>query len=169
MVPRVSVSLFLTIFVQGSESLKNINRMRNLFMFSLIAFALLAGSCADKNSSQKVSASENNQSLISEGELNKALQARLDWVEKGTECYGIVVGYFSDGSTLGKAVKCKVVAIKPDKIKMKTVESVSLLEGEGCDKMGLAYGDTWWEEEGDLFRTREEAEAKIKEKGWSSK
>lgn len=143
--------------------------MRNLLIFSLIAFALLAASCADNSGSQKVSASENNESLTTKGVLNDELKAKLAWVEKGTECYGIVVGYFSDGSTLGKAVKCKVIAIKPDKIRMKTVESVSLLEGEGCDKMGLAYGDTWWEEEGDLFRTREEADAYLKEKGWSSK
>lgn len=143
--------------------------MRNLLIFSLIAFALLAASCADNSGSQKVSASENNESLTTKGVLNDDLKAKLAWVEKGTECYGIVVGYFSDGSTLGKAVKCRVIAIKPDKIRMKTVESVSLLEGEGCDKMGLAYGDTWWEEEGDLFRTREEADAYLKEKGWSSK
>lgn len=89
--------------------------------------------------------------------------------EKDVECYGIVVGYFADGSTLGKSVKCRVVAIKPDKIKMKTIESVSLLPGEGCDKMGLSYGDTWWEEEGDIFRTREEAEAYIRDKGWAAK
>jgi nuclear transport factor 2 (NTF2) superfamily protein len=52
---------------------------------------------------------------------------------------------------------------------MKTIESVSLLPGERCDKMGLAYGDTWWEEEGDIFRTREEAEAYILAKGWTKK
>lgn len=143
--------------------------MRNLLMFSLVAFALLADSCADNSGSQKVSASENNESPAAKVVLNDDLKAKLAWVEKGTECYGIVVGYFADGSTLGKAVKCRVIAIKPDKIRMKTVESVSLLEGEGCDKMGLAYGDTWWEEEGDLFRTREEADAYLKEKGWSSK
>jgi hypothetical protein len=129
---------------------------------------LVFSSCADKKGGQEVRASETPQAVLTESVLNSDLEAKLgSWLRKDTECYGIVVGYFADGKTLGKAVKCRVVSIKPDKIKMKTVESVSLLEGEGCDKMGLAYGDTWWEEEGDIFRTREEAEAYIKSKGWS--
>ncbi|MCA1740882.1 MAG: hypothetical protein LC630_00105 [Bacteroidales bacterium] len=115
-------------------------------------------------------ASETPQQVSSDVSLNSELQAKLgSWLKKDVECYGIVVGYFSDGSTLGKSVKCRVVAIKSDKIKMKTIESVSLLPGEGCDKMGLAYGDTWWEEEGDIFKTREEAESYLSDKGWTSR
>ncbi|MCI0523108.1 MAG: hypothetical protein L0Y37_05580 [Bacteroidales bacterium] len=143
--------------------------MRNLSIALFVVFGLSAASCADNKNSQKVTASENKEVSSSSVALDPALQAKLSWVEKGTECYGIVIGFFADGSTLGKAVKCRVIAIKPDKIKMKTVESVSLLEGEGCDKMGLAYGDTWWEEEGDIFKTREEAEAFIRDKGWAGR
>ena len=127
-------------------------------------------SCTDNKGGNQVSATQAAEAATSDVVLNEELQAKLgSWVKKGTECYGIVVGYFADGTTLGKAVKCKVMTVKPDKIRMKTIESVSLLEGEGCDKMGLAYGDTWWEEEGDIFKTREEAEAYLKEKGWMSK
>lgn len=143
--------------------------MKNIIAFTVITITLLLGSCADNSSSQRVTASETTQAAGPDVALNPEMEARIGWVEKGTECFGIVIGYFADGSTLGKAVKCVVVSVKPDKIKMKTIESVSLLEGEGCDKMGLAYGDTWWEEEGDIFKTREEAEAFIKEKGWSSR
>ncbi len=117
-----------------------------------------------------MTASEAPVAVKSDAKLNPDLEAKLgSWLKKDVECYGIVVGYFADGSTLGKSVKCRVVAIKPDKIKMKTIESVSLLPGEGCDKMGLAYGDTWWEEEGDIFRTREEAETFIRDKGWTAR
>ena len=144
--------------------------MKNIIVFTVIATALLLGSCTDKGSSQKVTASESTQTAGQDVALSPEMQARIgSWVKKGTECYGIVIGYFADGSTLGKSVRCVVVSVKPDKIKMKTIESVSLLEGEGCDKMGLAYGDTWWEEEGDIFKTREEAETFIKGKGWSSR
>ena len=137
---------------------------------SLLLSLLLIISCADKKGGQEVKASVTPQAASSEATLNPELKAKLgSWIQKGTECYGIVIGTFADGSTLGKAVKCKVIAIKPDKIRMKTIESVSLLEGEGCDKMGLAFGDTWWEEEGDIFKTRGEAEAYLEEKGWSSK
>jgi hypothetical protein len=89
-----------------------------------------------------------------------------EWVQKGVECYGIVIVNFADGRTIGKAVKCKVMALKPDKVKMKTIESVSLMESEGCDKLGLAYGDTWWELEGDIFKTKEEADKYLVGKGW---
>jgi len=88
------------------------------------------------------------------------------WVQKGLECYGIVIVNFNDGKTIGKSVKCKVMTVKPDKVKMKTIESVSLMESAGCDKLGLAYGDTWWETEGDIYKTREEADKILVEKGW---
>jgi hypothetical protein len=131
---------------------------------------LFSASCGNTPGDQPVKASETSGAVSSDVKLNSDLQAKVgSWLGKDTECYGIVVGYFADGSTLGKSVKCRVVAIKPEKIKMKTIESVSLLPGEGCDKMGLAYGDTWWEEDGDIFRTREEAESYIMSKGWTKK
>lgn len=99
--------------------------------------------------------------------FNEKLQAKLgSWVEKGTECYGIVVAKMAEGKSIGKSVKCKVIGIKPDMIKLKTLESINLMESKGCDKLGLSYGDTWWEEEGDIFKTREEADSYLKEKGW---
>jgi len=139
-------------------------------LFSLLIILSFATSCTNSRGDQKVTASETPAGLTSDAKLNPDLDSKLgSWLKKDVECYGIVVGYFADGSTLGKSVKCRVVAIKPDKIKMKTIESVSLLPGEGCDKMGLSYGDTWWEEDGDIFRTREEAEAYIRDKGWAAK
>lgn len=139
-------------------------------LFSLLIVLFLATSCTNTGRDQKVTASESPAAIKSDAKLNPDLEAKLgSWLKKDVECYGIIVGYFADGSTLGKSVKCRVVAIKPDKIKMKTIESVSLLPGEGCDKMGLAYGDTWWEEEGDIFRTREEAEKYISDKGWTAR
>jgi hypothetical protein len=143
--------------------------MRNFVRLFLIMVILSFSSCAERNSDQKVTASKSTETSLSGDVLNSGSNPGTGaWVKKGTECYGIVIGTFADGRTLGKAVKCRVIAIKPDKVRMKTIESVSLLEGQVCDKMGLAYGDTWWEEEGDIFKTREEAEAYLKEKGWLS-
>ncbi len=155
---------------EESPILKHKIMSKFISLFSLLIFLVLATSCTNTRGDQKVTASEAPVAIKSDAKLNPDLDAKLgSWLKKDVECYGIVVGYFADGSTLGKSVKCRVVAIKPDKIKMKTIESVSLLPGEGCDKMGLAYGDTWWEEEGDIFRTREEAETYIREKGWTAK
>lgn len=144
--------------------------MFRLISFVSVLFLLFSASCSTASNDQPVKASGSAGAISPDAKLNPDLQAKVgSWLVKDAECYGIVVGYFSDGSTLGKSVKCRVVAIKPDKIKMKTIESVSLLPGEGCDKMGLAYGDTWWEEDGDIFRTREEAEAYIQSRGWTRK
>jgi len=145
--------------------------MRKSFhLFAALVSLIIITSCGNSQQTDTVRASDTAQEISRDVRLNPELQAKIgSWLKKDTECYGIVVGYFADGSTLGKSVKCRVVGIKPDKIKMKTIESVSLLPGEGCDKMGLAYGDTWWEEEGDIFRTRDEADAYLREKGWYSK
>lgn len=142
---------------------------KSILSLAALIVLIIITSCGNGQQTDTVRASDTSHEISQDVKLNSELQAKLgSWLEKDTECYGIVVGYFSDGSTLGKAVKCRVVGIKSDKIKMKTIESVSLLPGEGCDKMGLAYGDTWWEEDGDIFRTREEANAFLRDKGWYS-
>lgn len=145
--------------------------MKHLLYSIVVVFALVAvSSCNSGKSQNQENAVKASTQVKSEVVMNERLNSALgSWLKEGVECYGIVIGKFADGSTIGKAVKCKVMDIKPDKIKMKTIESVKLLENEACDKMGLAYGDTWWEEEGDIFKTREEAEAYIKEKGWFRK
>ncbi|MFO7574323.1 MAG: hypothetical protein R6W67_04110 [Bacteroidales bacterium] len=89
-----------------------------------------------------------------------------DWVEKGTECYGIVLLTYQDGRNTGRAVKSKVMSVRADRVKMKAIESISFNDAVGCDKLGMSYGETWWETEGDLFKTKEEAEAYIAEKNW---
>lgn len=102
-------------------------------------------------------------------ELSPELKARIgDWAEEGSVCYGCVVSVDKYGNQIvGKAVKSKILRIKSDSLKMKALESVSVAEGEqeGCTKMGLSKGETWWETEGDIFLTKEEAETYLKEKG----
>jgi hypothetical protein len=113
--------------------------------------------------------SESVKSVSTDSIGNSAVSANKnvgEWVKRGVECYGIVIMNMSDGKTIGKSVKCKVMSVKPEKVKMKTIEKVSLMESKGCDKLGLAYGDTWWETEGDIFKTREEADKYLLEKGW---
>ncbi len=161
---------FFYFYAGRITNLKHLTMPRLISYFSILILLFTVTSCADNQGGQAVKASETPQQVSSDVALNTELQTKLgSWLKKDVECYGIVVGYFADGSTLGKTVKCRVVAIKPDKIKMKTTESVSLLPGEGCDKIGLAYGDTWWEEDGDIFKTREEAESYLSTKGWTSK
>lgn len=142
--------------------------MKKIYLFLLPVLMILAMAVVSCRQSSKPAALNeikpvsNTDSTSSAQAVNKKIG---DWVKKGTECYGIVIIELKD-RTIGKSVKCKVMAIKPDQVKMKTIEGVSLMESMGCDKIGLSYGDTWWETQGDIFRTREEADNYLKEKGW---
>jgi len=103
------------------------------------------------------------------GELSAELQKKIgSWAEVGSVCYGCVVSVDEYGNyMIGKPVKAKILRFKGDSVRMKALEAVSVAEGEleGCTKMGLARGETWWETEGDLFKTREEAEKYLDELG----
>jgi hypothetical protein len=144
------------------------NKARKYILLTVIAITALTFTFCRQSEKPAVQnefsqVAKTDTSAASVGTVNKKI---ADWVQKGVECYGIVIVNFADGRTVGKAVKCKVMAIKPDQVKMKTIESVNLMESEGCNKLGLAYGDTWWETEGDLYKTKEEAETYLKAKGW---
>lgn len=91
------------------------------------------------------------------------------WVQKGVECYGLVITTQQNNKTIGKSVRCKVIAISPGKVKLKALEDVSLAPSKGCSKLGMSYGETWWETDGDLFQTREEADKYLTSKGWLAK
>ncbi len=118
-------------------------------------------SCKNKNKSEEIA----SYGYSSEVKLSKQLQERVgSWIEEGIECYGIIVMYDEQGIIKNaQSIKAKALAITEKAIKMKALETVSLAPKEGCTKMGIDKGDTWWENEGDLFRTKEEADAYIKE------
>jgi hypothetical protein len=140
---------------------------KNLQLVTVLFCLLLVTSCGNNKKPAEGKETVSSVQTDSTSQFNEKIKSKVGtWVKKGIECYGIVIVQFKDGRTIGKAVRCKVISMKPDKIKMKTVESVSLMESEGCNKLGLAYGDTWWETEGDLFKTKEEADKYLKEKGW---
>jgi hypothetical protein len=136
-----------------------------------ISIIILVSACSgngnsnNKQSSQPAQGEKKNETV-----LNEKLQQKLgSWITEGKECYGIVMTTpDSQGHATGKPVKCKVIDIKPDRIKVKAIENVKLMESKGCDKLGISYGETWWEEDGDLFQTRDEAQALLKSKGWSA-
>ncbi|MFZ5940371.1 MAG: hypothetical protein ACOYXB_07335 [Bacteroidota bacterium] len=140
--------------------------MKNL-KFAFLFFALLTVlSCGNSKKDGNKVIYEYNEEVA---QLSPEVKARIgDWVEQGVICYGVVVSVDADRNPIiGKPVKAKVLLIKSDGIKMKALESVSVAEGEksGCSKMGISQGETWVETEGDLFKTREEAENFLKEKG----
>jgi hypothetical protein len=127
---------------------------------SLVIFSLLMvlASCTGKNKDAGVI-----YEYIEEiPQLSEALQERIgSWAEEGAACYGILALIDGDGAIQeGSVIKAKLIRFNGDSVKMKSMVNIKLREVEGCDKMGISKGETWWETEGDIFLTEEEA-AKI--------
>jgi hypothetical protein len=135
-----------------------------LIYFVLLAVLLLAGCKSGKKSEEIRNYTYQENSVP----VNSKIQNKVgDWVTEGTVCYGLIVLVDTHGKIQrGLPIKSKVVLINSDSLKMKAMENVSLAAIKGCKKMGLSRGDYWWENEGELFKTKGEAEAYLKKKGW---
>lgn len=128
----------------------------------LIIISIFQG-CHSGNKSKEVAGYQYKGASM---KLNEKLETKIgSWVKEGMECYGVAIMSDKEGNVkVAKEIKSKVVEIQNDKIKMKALETVSLAPKVGCNKIGVTQGEIWWEEDGELFRTREEAIAFIKTK-----
>lgn len=140
------------------NQLKEYLHMKHLFSILTFSVFALFISC---NSSNKSNPDEIYEYVEETAELNDFLKQKIgDWAEEGVICYGVVVLIDSDGTAKdGAPVKSRILRIKSDSIKMKSLEDINLSEFSGCDKIGISRGEKWWETEGDLFNSLEEAEA----------
>jgi len=140
-------------------------KMKNSLLILLLIGAIITGGCNSRKRSDEI---KNYTYQEQTTELSEQLSGKVgSWVQEGTVCYGLVASIDAKGKVQkGLPVKSKVLTIKSDSLKMKALESVSLAEVKGCTKLGIAKGDTWWETEGDLFKTKEEAVAFLKKNGW---
>ena len=95
-----------------------------------------------------------------DAELSEFLQDKIGgWAEEGKSCYGILALVDGQGNMVdGAVIKAKIIRFKGDSVKMRSLVDLKLREVEGCDKMGISRGQTWWETEGDIFQTEEEAQ-----------
>jgi hypothetical protein len=143
-------------------------RLHRLSLLAIIFFFLC--SCGTKPN-PKAGKQEEATEAETEVKLNEVLQKRVgSWAKEGAECYGLVLLLRKNKSVEhGKSVKSVIVRMKIDSLKVKVLEDVTLAKTKECNKMGMSVGDTWWEREGDLFLTREEADNFLKAKGWEFK
>ena len=123
---------------------------------SLLLLIICFGSCNNKNKSKEL---ENYSYDSSNVTLNEKLQGKVgSWIKEGVTCYGVVILNDEKGIPQKlKEVKAKVLIIQSDKIKMKALENITLAPVEGCSKIGIKRGDTWWETDGELYKSEEEA------------
>lgn len=122
----------------------------------LVAVVIVFQACNSSNKSKEIEKYTYTEEKV---QLNDVLSKRVgSWIKEGSECYGLIVMSDKDGNIQTiKELKAVVLIIQNDKIKMKALEDVSLAPKKGCTKMGISKGETWWEEDGDLFQTRDEA------------
>jgi len=141
--------------------------MKNTFtILTLLIYLFTFTSC---NSDQKkVNNSKDTYHYVEEkAELTGVLKQKVgNWAKEGEICYGVIVATNSKGKAeYGKPVKAKIVIIENNRIKMKALEDVNLGEEKGCSKLSVSSGTTWWEKDGDLFKTKQEAVSFLKAKG----
>jgi len=131
--------------------------MKQLIVIILgFIFFNMTTSCGSRDKSNALGKYNSEETKI---KLNEILQKKVgSWIQEGSECYGLVMLTDKDGNVQAvKELKAIVLIVQNDKIKMKALEDVSLAPKAGCSKMGIAKGETWWETEGDLFQSKEEA------------
>ena len=137
--------------------------MMKLKFFFMLLIALGIYSCNSSKKSEEVASYTYEEEII---ELNDSLKAKIpDWVEEGKICYGIVdlKNEKTKRKIMGKPVKAKVVQINENSVKMKALESVSLMPFDGCNQLGISKGQVWDEVQGDLYLTKQNAIEALKE------
>ena len=141
--------------------------MRKIFTILVFSIFLIIFTGCNSNRS-KADNSKNTYTYVEKKvELTGVLKQKVgNWAKEGEVCYGVVVATNSKGKAeYGKPVKAKIIKIESDRIKMKSLEDIDLGEKKGCSKLSFSSGITWWEKDGDLFKTKGEAISFLKKKG----
>ncbi|MCF6332731.1 MAG: hypothetical protein L3J11_05545 [Draconibacterium sp.] len=130
--------------------------MKNQNLLLILFLMLFFSGCNSKKKTNEVASYSYKEETV---KMSDELKAKApDWVEKGKICFGLIVQIDKDKNSIkGKPIKAKILQIGKDAIKMKALETVSLVEVKGCTKMGLSKGEIWDEKDGDLYLTRQEA------------
>lgn len=92
--------------------------------------------------------------------LSVNLKNKLEpWIKEGAECYCLVMvcDKLLETPLRIKEVHAKVVKLQDNGIQMKSLEDVIINRVTECTKITFAKGESWNEEYGEIFKTREEA------------
>lgn len=128
--------------------------MKKQLFLSILILSLFA--CDSQKKSGEVASYSYEEEVVEMSDELKKITPK--WVEIDKICYGVVVQINEQKKPIkGKPIKAKVVQIGRNAITMKALETVSLVETIDCTKMGISKGETWEEDEGDLFLTEQEA------------
>ncbi len=137
-----------------SKQLTNIKMKKFLFIIPFLSVLIFACNSSNKRSDVVYKYIEKVP------ELSEAMRAKIgDWAEEGLTCYGLMVLVNGNGEIQdGAVIEARIIQFNGDSIKMRSMESLSLKKVEGCDKKGISRGQIWWETDGEIFQTKEEAQ-----------
>lgn len=129
---------------------------KKIFRVVMLIATLITG-CNSEKKSEEIANYKYNEG--SSGAVSARAMQLGDFVKKDSVCYGLIlVTKGKDQAPIyGKTVKAKVVDFNKDGIKMKSLENITFYPYKDCLYFQLAKGQTWIENENELFRTREEA------------
>ena len=134
----------------------NLKMKQLIVFFSCILVTIGISGCGqrDKTKILEKYKYEESKTVLNEN-LNKKIGA---WLEEGKICYGIVILRDENGLPKKlKEVQAKVIRIEPDRIKMKSLEEITMAPVKGCSRIGVKKNENWDETEGELFQTKEDA------------
>lgn len=129
-------------------------------IFLIIHLSL--GGCANKRKDSELAHYTSSHDMSYRGKTEHGIGK---WVKEGGECYGIVTVVNNNGAVVaGSPIKVKTIIILPNEIKLKALESIDFGKHSECDQMKVDQGDTWWEDDGELFQTKQEVFTYLEQK-----
>ncbi len=142
----------------SSEKRRTMNHQKLILILLTILF--FAGCHSGKKSDEVARYAYDEKSGVNH-EWNKKIG---EWLTVDAVCYGLVVNVDKEGNPkFGKSVKAKVVELTKEGVKMKALETVRLVEAKGNNVIGITKGQIWLETDGELFLTKEKADAYLNE------
>ena len=121
-------------------------------------------SCSSNSSSKVILKSLPNEDNYTYEQ--KEISELPEWIKEGAEGYGIIIAKV-EGKTKGRPIKCRVIRVDGAQMKLRFLESISLVDNIKCTQR-VNKGTTYWEKWGEFWPSEEEALAYLKEKGWYS-
>lgn len=88
------------------------------------------------------------------------------WIKNDLECYSFVKIKNDKGNLSAYPIHCKILAVLRGGVKCRILETTSYFAEIKCKKYDVKSGFVWYEKEGELFKTKQEAIEAIQKKGY---
>lgn len=141
-------------------------KLRNFTLLFLLSIILLFSGCKKKINEPTI-VDETLFFFNPDQELSQEIKSKFpDWIKKDVECYSYAKLLNDKQNVSAYPIKCKITGILRSGVKCRVIENTSYFDELQCGRYDVKTGTIWFETKGDLFLTKEEAIAKIKQQGY---